>query len=336
MRKLATVRKIREILPINGADNIELALVDGWEVVVGKGIYGKDELVVYLEIDSWVPTAVAPFLTKPGKEPSIYNGIPGERLRTIKLKKQVSQGLIPFHAPCGSNVGDDLSESLNITKWERPEEFLPSNAKGHFPTFIPKTSQERVQNLELHDGIRNQSYEVTEKLHGSSITVYIKDGVVGVCSRNLEIKQEDSGTFWRAAENANLPDAITEMSEELGVDLAVQGELCGPGINGNMYMLPFHKIYVFDIYDITSQRYLLPEERLGIMQDFLLDVNHAPVIYSDEVLGFEVTNKDLLKMADGESRIEEGVIREGLVFKSTTTDFSFKAVSNNWLYKTGE
>jgi RNA ligase (TIGR02306 family) len=336
MRKLATVRKIREILPINGADNIELALVDGWEVVVGKGIYGKDELVVYLEIDSWVPTAVAPFLTKPGKEPSVYNGIPGERLRTIKLKKQVSQGLIPFHAPCGSNVGDDLSESLNITKWERPEEFLPSNAKGNFPAFIPKTEQERLQNIELSDLVRETEWEVTEKMHGSSMTVYHKDGVVGVCSRNFDLLDDGSGNFWKTAHALDLPIVLAEIHAEFGLDMALQGELCGPGINGNQYLLSSHQFYVFDIFDITHGKYLLPEERQDVIDDWLGEMTHVPVIYSNEVLGFEVTNKDLLKMADGESQIEEGVIREGLVFKSTTTDFSFKAVSNNWLYKTGE
>lgn len=93
-RKLACVKRIDDLLPIEGADKIEVAVVGGWKVVVKKGDFKKGELAVYLEIDSWVPTEVAPFLTKSGHEPKEYNGVKGERLRTVKLKKQISQGLL--------------------------------------------------------------------------------------------------------------------------------------------------------------------------------------------------------------------------------------------------
>lgn len=94
MRKLVTIRIIKELLPIEGADLIETAVVDGWKVVVKKGEFNIDDAVVYCEIDSWIPTEVAPFLTKPGKEPRVYNGIKGEKLKTVRLRGQLSQGLI--------------------------------------------------------------------------------------------------------------------------------------------------------------------------------------------------------------------------------------------------
>ena len=93
-RKLACVKRIDDLLAIEGADKIEVAVVGGWKVVVKKGDFKKGELAVYLEIDSWVPTEVAPFLTKAGNKPKEYNGVKGERLRTVKLKKQISQGLL--------------------------------------------------------------------------------------------------------------------------------------------------------------------------------------------------------------------------------------------------
>jgi hypothetical protein len=92
-RKLATVRKIDEIRPIAGADAIEAAVVGGWTVVVKRGEYTAGDLAVYLEIDSWVPTELASFLSK-GGEPREFNGVRGERLRSIKLKGQISQGLL--------------------------------------------------------------------------------------------------------------------------------------------------------------------------------------------------------------------------------------------------
>ena len=66
-RKLACVKRIDDLLAIEGADKIEVAVVGGWKVVVKKGDFKKGELAIYLEIDSWVPTEVAPFLTKIGR-----------------------------------------------------------------------------------------------------------------------------------------------------------------------------------------------------------------------------------------------------------------------------
>lgn len=93
-RKLATIRRIAEVKEIVGADAIEAVRVDGWWVVVKKGEYQVGQLAVYLEVDSWVPTDIAPFLTKAGHEPKEYEGIKGERLRTVKLRGQLSQGLL--------------------------------------------------------------------------------------------------------------------------------------------------------------------------------------------------------------------------------------------------
>ncbi len=55
-RKLASVRKISKISSIEGADKIELAIVDGWKVVVAKDVNHKvDDMVIYCEIDSFLP-----------------------------------------------------------------------------------------------------------------------------------------------------------------------------------------------------------------------------------------------------------------------------------------
>ena len=120
-RKLATVRRILEINPIENADSIERITVDGWNVVGRKEEYSVGHLVIYLEIDSWVPTEVADFLSK-GKEPRVFNEVKGERLRSIKLRGQLSQGML---LPVSSvnlqvNEGDDLTEFLGIQKWEKP------------------------------------------------------------------------------------------------------------------------------------------------------------------------------------------------------------------------
>ena len=164
MRKLASIRRIADIHPIEGADAIDVATVDGWKVVVKKGDFAVGELAVYLEIDSWVPYELAPFLVKNAATPREYNDVKGERLRTIKLRGTTSQGLLlplrPVFAEWTDEnfqknilddeerIGDDLTELLGIQKWEAPiPAQLQGQAAGMFPTsLIPKTDQERIQN----------------------------------------------------------------------------------------------------------------------------------------------------------------------------------------------
>jgi RNA ligase (TIGR02306 family) len=93
-RKLATIRRISQILPIPNADRIVCAIVDGWKAVIKKEDFFVNDIVIYAEIDSWIPNKVAPHLTKEGKSPNIYNEVSGERLKTVKLRGQISQGLI--------------------------------------------------------------------------------------------------------------------------------------------------------------------------------------------------------------------------------------------------
>ena len=76
MRKLATIRRIEEVKPIEGADLIQAYRVDGWWLVDKKDAYQVGDLAIYCELDSWIPHELAPFLSK-GKEPRNYKGVEG-------------------------------------------------------------------------------------------------------------------------------------------------------------------------------------------------------------------------------------------------------------------
>lgn len=340
-RKMATIRKIDDIQPIEGADLIHAVKIGGWTVVAQKSMgYKVGDLVVYCEIDSFIPTEVAPFLTQEGKEPKEYKGIKGERLRTKKLKGVISQGLLlPLEVltnfpsdqwlDTSSFEGADVSSLLGIVKWEPPAEFQSPDAKGLFPSFIPKTDQERIQNLSSEFQKwkdQNTAWEVTEKLDGSSMTVFYFNGEVGVCSRNLELKEDENSTFWKAAKN----NGATSVLKNKGRNLALQGELIGPGIQGNKYNLTDHVYFIYDIFDIDSQRYFLPEERQSFCKEAFL--THVPVLDSCLVLN-DGNIEDILKSAEAKSVVGSFPEREGLVFKRLTSDESFKAISNKWLLK---
>ena len=343
---MATIRRIDALRPIPGADAIECAVVGGWTCVVKTGEFKEGDLAVYCEIDSWIPHEVAPFLSK-GNFPHVYNEVKGERLRTVKLRGQLSQGLLlPLKELYGllqglNNhfEGQDVSENLSIVKYEAPiPASLAGEIKGMFPSRIPKTDQERIQNLSVEleewcaEGI---TWEVTEKLDGSSMTVYVIDGEVGVCSRNLDLKPNPDNSLWRAAYKHDLPTKLAN----IGRNIAVQGELIGNGIQGNMYKMRDQDFYVYDIYDIDAGRYFTPAERRVFSDKYAL--NHCPVIahYANLLDTLGITNMDqILKFAEGKSVMSNIVSpeREGLVFKCNEKQVSFKSISNRFLLKNGE
>lgn len=353
-RKLATIRQISNITPIPDADAIELASVDGWNVVVKKDEFKIGDACIYIEIDSWVPNEIAPFLSK-GKPPKEYQGIKGERLKSIMLRKQLSQGLIlnywdypnvvdAFHKTrlVSENDGDfDVTEILGIVKWEKEiSANLRGIVKGNFPSYIPRTDQLRIQNMGRtfsHIKDENYTWEVTEKLDGSSMTVYLnKDGVFGVCSRNYDLERDENNAYWKAAAFNDIDyETILRNYERMNMHFALQGELIGEGVQGNPYNLKGTHFYIFDIFDIDEQKYLSPINRKLIINSNV-ELSSVPVIDLNYYIT-DYNSRDILEMADGHSRINDKVLREGLVFKcAETPDISFKAISNKWLLKNGD
>lgn len=383
-RKLASVQRIKNLVAIPGADRIEVAIINGWQVVVKKGDFKVGDLIVYLEIDPWVPTAVAPFLTEEGKEPKEFEGVKGERLKTIKLRKTLSQGLVlpmaaaqPYlHAKVAEfEEGDDITAALGILKWEMPEKAVPGRNPGssqgkRFPSFIPKTDQERVQNYgALVERELDTEFEVTMKKDGSSITVfrvnpespYYKDAkamyeerktiwqrikaifvkepvepVYGICSRNVLLPLNGDSNFHTAAK---------KLSEALAYDegsVAIQAELVAPDIQNNYEKVSEVEVHIFDVFDIDSQEYKLPDERNSYLNVAFAPwaVPHTNVLAKGklrDILGYK-DGDDIVKLAlayasgPGDNK---GVAREGVVFKAMNKDFSFKAVSNEYLMLKG-
>lgn len=353
-RKLATIRKIEEIKPIEGADAIEAARVDGWWVVIKKGEYEVGDTVIYLEIDSWVPQELAPFLVK-GAIPREYNGVKGERLRTVKLRGQISQGLIlplynyeptaaAMQASHSTRPYDpdeshfDVTEVLGIQKWE-PEvaASMRGTIRGNFPSWLRKTDQERIQNCYKEVSKKFDSIWIAEeKLDGSSMTVGVLNEDVHVCSRNLSIKLDDiENTFVKTALSTNAISALLSY----GKNIALSGELIGPGIQGNKYALTNHQWHIFDIYDVDAARYMTPFERADVLAELMmmhgLEVRAVPYVAGCSLKGMTVD--DLLNHAEGESALNPKTQREGIVWKCLDDgDLSFKAISNAWLIKNKE
>jgi RNA ligase (TIGR02306 family) len=335
-RKLATIRKITDIRPIEGADMIELATVGGWNVVVAKDVGHKvGNSVVYCEIDSYLPIKEEfEFLRK-----SSYKKMgdqEGFRLKTIRLRGQLSQGLIlpisvvpitQFASAYDLPEGLDVTEMLGIVKYEPPiPAELAGKVKGGFPSFLHKTDEERVQNLvKEYDEYKLTSehqFYMTEKLDGSSATYYMNKGEFGVCSRNLELLETEGNSFWKVARELDLENKLKDKG-----NICLQGELIGEGIQGNPYKIKGQTVHFFNGFDIDTRTKLGINEFLILLDE--LDLTSVPILGVAILLPDTV--EDMLKLAEDKSRLNKLTEREGVVVRSLDNTISFKAISNKFL-----
>lgn len=368
MRKLVTIRTISAIDPIPNADAIEVATVDGWKVVVKKGEFAVGQNVLYFEIDSILPKGNPAFeflmargcKLQPTEDVSIK--IEGHRLRTIKLRGQISQGLIlplpgdweivndkdvnyveTFMQEEALVIDDDFSTLFGVKKYEKPiPTSLQGKIRGNYPAWLPKTDQERVQNCfnEIPPGL---TWTIEEKVEGSSITIYHDGLTAGVTSRNIDLKLDQEGnTFVDVAKASGLINLLESVGLE-NYRVAIRGELVGPGIQDNIYGLNDYRIYIYDIW--VNDGYITPYHRAGWMNDiFNSEVVDPRIVFAVPVVAKAAftdtqTLDDIILGADGASLINPKVLREGVVYKAETDEnvmYSFKAISNQYLLKEKE
>jgi len=336
MRALATIRQVHTIEAIPNADAIELAKIDGWQCVVKKGEFKPGDTGVYFEIDSMLPIEDRyEFLRK-----SSYKKLPelegrvceGFRLKTIKLRGALSQGLLmplsAFPELVSETVGSDVTTKLCVVLYEPPiEASLQGIVKGNFPSFIRKTDSDRIQNhLDYFEKYIDIFWEVTEKVDGTSMTVYFNNNVFGVCSRNMEFMLETDNAYIKMAKQLELE----KLMRAYGQNIAIQGELAGEGIQGNPLKIGGHHFFVFDVWDIERQELMPAEKRYDTLK-CIGDLECVPIINHISLCGKTVA--EILAMADGHSLINQQKEREGLVFKAVTeiNALSFKAISNKYL-----
>lgn len=366
-RKLASIVEIATCKPIPDTDRLSVATMvgKGWNVVTGRDEFKPGDQAVYFEIDSYLPfddpryeflndRCLRKFVSKSGQ--ILKQGL---KIKTCKLRGVVSQGLLmPISAFPELDIrlpGEDVTQILKVEHYDEIAEALrpatggnpvAADALGKFPTdFIPKTDEERIQNLaDYFQTMKGRVFEVTEKNDGSSVTMFFSKTVdpedpYGVCTRNLRLKREtEKGIIpvpWQIFLKYDMETKLERVCAELGCELAFQGELVGPGINGNRDLYTDFEWHVFRIWDISNQKFINPNRAEEICETF--EIPYVPVISSSmQVFDTFSTIDELLKFAEGKTA--KGHEREGLVFKSVDEGsyVSFKAVSNKYLLKQGD
>lgn len=361
MRKLASIKEVSEIMPIEGKDRIVLAVVDGWNVIVKKDEFAVGDKCVYVEIDSVLPE-------KPEFEFLRKNNF---RIKTMKMSQVISQGIcfpldiLPLKKNGEYALGEDVTEVLGVKQYEKtmdkePVEVLDKQKKEYprflmrmswfrklvlpkkqakgFPSFISKTDEVRIQNIPqiLSDKCEWVS---TEKVDGCSASYaivrrkskipFMKDKFeYMVCSRNLRLYVKDNSVYWRVSDKYNiekfLKDSIGRRSW-----VALQGECIAPNVQGNKYKVSDVDFYAFNL--------IYPGGRLGSLAAKEIcnegGIKFVPIVETNYVLPDTVN--EVLEHAHGQSQIGE-TLREGLVFRSKDGKRSFKAVDPLFLLKYDE
>jgi len=379
-RNLATIQIIEELNPIPGADSILVASVLGWKVVVKKGDFEVGDKCVYCEIDSVLPETEKFEFLRDKKYRIKTIRLKGQISQGICFQMSI----LPPEYVLGRSrkliqplsVGTDVTDVLGIVKWEPAEyisstkqkdkfiypswfpiflrrrlknfpllarlitKILPKQVKKQkiWPSYFPKTDETRVQvlgsYLKKHEGIE---CNVTEKLDGSSMSVFKVNGKFGVCSRNLELEDEDDSNWWQVVRKYNLNEILPD-------NIALQGELIGPGIQKNKYKLEEHDVYFFNGFDIKNRRYLSYDELTQLLIE--LKLKSVPFISKISL------NSDVeyyVKLSTDKSKLNADALREGIVIRPCVDIYddvftgkfqgnriSFKCVSPEFLLKYGE
>ena len=355
MRKLATIRTISNIRPIEGADRIVVSQIDGWECVVKKDEFIAGEPIVYIEVDSIVPERPEFEFLRDRKF----------RIKTIKLRKQISQGLVmpmSILPPGKYEIGDDVTAVLGIRKHDPQSNqerllsaqlglkrkskiikwlmrfkwfrrlFANKRKMGGFPDWIVKTDEERIQNKVAMFEIEKENktvFTVTEKLDGQSATFFLhkvgrKKFEFGVCSRNLRLGKPDTSSYWTVALKNNIELALKKLIGNAN-QIVLQGEIIGQKIQGNKYQIGGCDFYAFNL--LIDGAKIATEDMETALQQYCIKT--VPIIHSG--IPLKETISDMVEDAKGDSVLLKKQKREGLVWRNFARNISFKVINPEFL-----
>lgn len=356
MHDLAVVSRIQKIEPIEGKDRIVLATVENYKSIVQKDQFKEGDICIYIFYDSICPeTPDFEFLRKRCYSPKWQ----GFRIRPMKMGGQVSEGLVMPIDLLPKNrreVGTVVTDDLGIRRYLPPEEmYIPpeppkkkwfsfmfrfewfrkwwmkkhTKPKRGYPETVPKSDEDNIERV--WDKVKNMEndFVVTEKMEGQAATYYVdKKGKLQCFSHNYWM---DSGNWAEVAKLNNFQKKLKTLNKIWGTEIAIQGEICGPNIQKNIYKFETLRFFLYGAYDV----------RTGKKADwaFLTRISKDTGIEMVPFLGYSKilpTVDEMLKSCEGESVFKEAKMREGTVWRTMTGGTHFKCKSRPYKVWFGE
>lgn len=329
-----TVERIGQIKPAQNADRLELATLEGkdYEFVVGKGSFSPGELVVYFPVDSELPAPLIEALELTGKLahgtiPTDGTPRPQNRVKTIKLRGNLSQGVVAKFAVVQGflknalseiGVGMNLAHQLGVTKYEPP--VVPSKGGNlvPLPELVSVYDIESAQNYtDLVERLMDEPVLITEKLEGAhwAATLY-NDMRLVVSQRRYAIDPIPGGAvhdWWKVLYAQGLDRLLASLQTALKPKqcVTIRGEIVGPGVQGNYYGLSDHRVYPFEIEvdgaPIDAREFLRLSEAFNFAT--------VPIIWLEYPLTDWLDGDSLKDASTDISVVNPKKLREGIVIR---------------------
>jgi len=355
VRDLAKIAVIQTLRPIEGKDRIELATVENYPVIVGKNEFQVGDLVVFCEYDTILP--VRPefeFLRKR----CWSEGFQGFRIKNMKMSGEYSSGIV-FNTsilPESTKVkeGVDVTEILGVQKYDVEELkeratsstkkrsrfmkmllrysffrklFLKKRVNKNYPATVQKSDETNIQKLfnKYKANYGDTLFYKTEKLEGQAVSYMLVKGKYRVYSHNVMRDNKGGGTWETLGRELN----IEAILKDIRGNWCIQGEICGTGIQGNIYGFTNKKLFVYKVTKVDTGQVLNVDDLIRFCE--ITKLQMVPFILPSKL---PQTLEEILAEADGDSVFKNNgkvVKREGVVWRSTTDQhIGFKAKSRKY------
>lgn len=338
MSNLATVQIIKDVRKHPNADALDIVRVLGWDVVTKRDEFKIGDLCVYICIDTILPE-------KPEFE---FLRNKHFRIKPIRLRKEYSNGICfplniiptycpptggpPFDRPTIGPVQDmltvqeglDVTDDIGVKKYEKPiPAELAGIAVGHIPGFLIITDEDNLRsNPEAVPEMYGRPYYITRKEDGSSGTYFIRNGTFGVCSRRIHLKESESNGFWKMARKYDIENVLKTTFPDK--DVAIQGEVVGPGIQDNKLGLKELEFRLFNVFDINGRSYF----DYARIVDFTNKCNIPMVPLVNEGSAFGYSLEELIELAKAQN-YPTGGPAEGIVIRPKDPFYS-NVLKKSW------
>ena len=302
------IRQITDIWKHPNADALEIVKVNdlAYQMITKLGDFKVGDPCVYFPIDSVIPNSV---LEKIGLEGKL-SGSEKNRVKSIKLRQVISQGLVARLDTLGvsGSVGDDITDVLEVTKYEPKEVFFDGYKMGELPNGLTTYDIENAERYPIvYNALVSERCYVTEKLEGTNVSVVVDENdVVWVNSRRKTV-EHGNNIYWNTVTAEDLIDKLKliKKNEDLK-HVVIYGELIGPSVQKNIYKLDKNLIYAFDLK--FDHVFIEPLSFKSACNAY--DIRRVP----------EINTLD----SNGPSVLNSKILREGIVIKPFIEQYDYE------------
>ena len=330
---LATIEKITNIQPIDGALRIDSATVLDWNVVIRKGDFEIGDLCIYIQIDTIIDLSKEWFshLKKTRINMATIFGARSDGL-IIKIPDEILNSVLLL------DEGLDVANIIGVYKYEKDEHKMKilENIKKESP-FLPfpfeiisRTDETNLRNKKkcLQELIGKEFY-ISRKMDGSSMTIVSKNRSITICSRNIILWSNDEDYINQSEKflpnsdmvkfviNNHIHDAILD----LNIDIVIQGEFCGYNVNSNR--IKYQKgVFEFYIFNVKIDNCFCGLDKLNDIQKQLSNIIKIVPVTLVETFDQDIHDIDWFQSIANNEEYKDGIKAEGIIIRPVEPFYS--------------